>query len=206
MVGNNASALNADGESRERDELFRLLELHDKNRLWYGERIWENAKFFHGAYAVLILGASAFFAKVGTDLLAKWPYKAFLLILIFLAGLSAYTGFKNLLRETRLVFLHEGTEVKLVRALKLHRLQDQVDPPLPNEEHILPEKWRELILPDFPSPLLKFLSRSPERVNTLREWVRARTRMASATLVFGNVFILEMILLVPLIVAVILVR
>ena len=129
----------------QRDEYFRLLELHNQNRIDYNVRKWETIKFGQTLSGVLLAAAiAAYLSAVQWGLFEKDGGVKWLIATLFF-GMTAccVVTLQNLKRESARLFEEECMMFKLARFLELDvQLQTEARW-IPNDSTLLFCKWTD---------------------------------------------------------------
>jgi len=124
-------------------DYFKLMELHNTNRIDYNDRKWEGVKFFEGVFTIFIAATVAAIVALERDhLWSPLLLRAGVAVLPAIGALSAIIGQRNLRRESRLLFMEEVQVFKLARFLGLDQELAEGEQWLPGDEHLLLRKWR----------------------------------------------------------------
>jgi hypothetical protein len=125
---------------------FRLLELHNANRIDYNTRKWETLKFSQLVFAASLALPYAVLPLI-REFDARDPMVAAALGVLIVAPLVlavaiAIFGRRNFERESKLLFMEEGSMFKLARFLNLDQSLIGNTQWIAGDEHLLMPKWR----------------------------------------------------------------
>ena len=167
---------------------WKLLELHNSNRIDYNTRKWETVKFFHGAAFLLLTASLAAVVAAARDSKLDHPLvRLFLSALLIIVFVSALYGRRNIERESRLLFIEEYQMFKMAKLLGLDITLPANERWLPTDEHVLPEKWRKWNY-----------GIASKQTATLEDLATARVQNHEFANLFGDIFIVEAIVAVLL--------
>ena len=173
----------------EKQIYLELLKLHNTNRIDYNTRKWETIKFFQGFHTALIAATViATFTAAEKGVLKNPIVRGFLALMALYAGMTAWTGFVNLRRESRLLFMEEGTMFKLARLIELDRVVSENSRWLAGDAHLLMEKWRDP----------KYKAKNLPQNSNFDQWLDERTRGHYFAELFSRLFVVGIIVAVLL--------
>jgi hypothetical protein len=162
----------------ENENYFKLLQLHNENRIDYSSKQWETVKFFQSIFSALIVATlAAVIAAANAKLLDFFLVRLLISVLPFCGGISLIFGILNLRRETRLLFIEEGTMFKLAHLLKLDKTIPDGERWLSGDQHLLPDKWRNEI-------------KDNENL-TFNDWLKARIKRTHFLTLICSLFGIE---------------
>ena len=172
-------------DSKTENILLELYKEFNKNRIDYNVRKWETVKFFESIFSALIvatIGGVITTIKlniIGNDLV--------LLSLVFLpicAIVALIFGIKNLKRESRLLYMEEGTMFKILKILNLPEKIPEAKRWIPGDEFLLPPKYREY---------LYGIEEANDKMD-FNDWLKQRTKNHKFSSIINSLFVLEIIL------------
>jgi hypothetical protein len=162
-----------------REEYFKLLELHNGNKIDASSKLWETVKFFQSIFSALIVATVvAVVAAINGGLFQSISFRLLVCLLPTCGGISLFAGIRNLRRETQLLYEEEGDVFKLAHLLKLNRNVQPENRLFPNDEYLFSDKWRN----DLPETRVSKSS---------HDWIEARTKRTGFLKLFCRLFWIE---------------
>jgi hypothetical protein len=162
--------LNVQLNNDQKEAYFRLLALHNDNRRAYDTIKWETYKLTHALFGGFIL-ASLYILSAFKDQLANINIRITIAVFLFAAAVSAVANLWNIMRESELLFLEEGTMFNIAQFLQV-KLQLKPD--------LMQQKWLQRIeMPSTNSHFVQIMNRwnppSPDPMvpdTSLARWAR----------------------------------
>ncbi len=169
-------------------ELFKEL---NKNRIDYNIRKWETVKFFESIFTALIVATiGGIITSVRLNVINNILILFGLILLPLCAIIALFFGIKNLKRESRLLYMEEGTMFKILKLLDLPEKIPKDKRWIPGDEFLLPSKYREFNYG---------IDKIDENID-FDGWLKLRTKNHKFSSIINSLFIFEIILATLLII------
>ena len=169
-----------------REEYFKLMELHNTNRIDYNNRKWETIKYAQTLGTALFAAGLLLLANRSALDLSEGKIPWVTAFPFAMAAAVFLVSSQNLRRESRLLFLEEGMVFRLAHLLKLDRKLQPSEQLLANDNDLLMHKWRK-----------------PEqqgKSDALREWVDNRMKDHAFSSMYAGLFAFFVVLCIAMIV------
>jgi len=174
-------------------KLVELFKEFNKNRMDCDVRKWETIKFFESIFTALIVASTGgIITVINFDLIKNELVVTGLLMLPICSCVSLCLGIRNLKRESRLLFMDEAAMFKILHSISL---PNGVRKFLPGGEFVLPKKYEKY--KDF---------KEIDEINSktdYEKWIDFRIKEHKFLKIFNNIFILEILFSIVLIITII---